>query len=139
MWNCYKFLKCNLLKWEYSVSKAHIHAATKEKNSEVATFLYMNFTKNLALWNSPQINLQLKFVFNWKDLQNHPRILKPPLSLFILSLHGIFMQTDVLEIQYCKLLEVLQIKWLSFLQNMNIPVSSHTAHDPTGNSRVSVQ
>lgn len=140
MWNCYKFLKCSLLKWEYSVSKAHIHAATKEKKQWSSNFLYMNFTKNLALWNNPQISLQLRSAFNWKDLQNHPNILRPPLGLFILSLQGIFIQADVLEIQYNKLLKILQTKWLSFLQNMNIHlVSSHTAHDPAGNSRVSVQ
>lgn len=88
----------------------------------------MNFTKNLALWNSPQISLQLRFVFNWKDLQNHPNILRPPLGLFILSLHGIFMQDNVLEIQYSKLPNILQIKWLSFLQNMNIHLCLHTQH-----------
>lgn len=127
-WNCYKFLKCSLLKWEYSVSKAHIHAAAKGKKQWSSNFLYMNFTKNLALWNSPQISLQLRFVFNWKDLQNHPNILRQPLGLFILSLHGIFMQNYIMEIQYCKLLRILQIKWLSFLQNMNIHPCLHTQH-----------
>lgn len=138
MWNCYKFLKCSLLKWEYSVSKAHIHAATKEKKQWSSNFLYMNFTTNLALWNSPQISLQLRSAFNWKDLQNHPNILRPPLGLFILSLHGIFIQADVLQIQYNKLLQILQTKWLSFLQNMNIHLCLHTQHMTLQGTRESV-
>lgn len=103
----------------------------RRESSEVAT-LYTSFTKNLALWNSPKISLHLTFIFNWKDLQNHPNLIIRPLGLFILSLHDIFMQTHLLEIQYCKLLlnknKNLRIKCFFLLQNMNINLCLHTRH-----------
>lgn len=136
MWNCYKFLKCSLLKWEYSVSKAHIHAATKEKKQWSSNFLYMNFTKNLALWNSPQISLQLRFVFNWKDLQKSPKYFKTTPWSFYSELawyfHAKWYNGDtVLQITKNS---TNQVTFL-FAKHEYTPVSSHTAHGPTACSR----
>lgn len=132
MWNCYKFLKCSLLKWEYSVSKAHIHAATKKKKQWSSNFLYMNFTKNLAVWNNPQISLQLRFVFNWR-LTKSPKYFKTTPWSFYSELAWCF------HANWCTGDTVLQITKNStnqvtflFAKHERTPVSSHTAHDPTG-------
>lgn len=127
MWNCYKFLKCSLLKWEYSVSKAHIHAATKKKKQWSSNFLYMNFTKNLALWNNPQISFQLRLVFNWR-LTKSPKYFKTTPWSFYSELAWCF------HANWCTGDTVLQItqnstnKWLSFMQNMNVHLCLHTQH-----------
>lgn len=136
MWNCYKLLKCSILKWKRVYLKHIYMLLPRKESSEVATFLYMSFAKNLALSNSPKISLHLRLIFTWKDLQKHPNLIIRPLGLFILSLHDIFMQTDLLEIQYCKLLlkrkKNLRIKWFFFLQkNEYKPLSSHKAYATT--------
>lgn len=105
----------------------------RKKKQWSSNFLYMNFTKNLALWNSPQISLQLRFVFNLKDLQNHPNIFKTTPWSFYSELARYF------HANWCTGDTVLQITTnstnrVTFLlaKHEQIPVSSHTAHDPTG-------